>query len=189
MSIRDLGIILDSHLNFKLQLDEFLLKANRTLGFILRFTSIFRDQSFLRNLYRALVRPLLEYANFIWNPPTIGWSRIENIQRLFTRIAFHRLLGAASLPSFETRLQLFNLHSLSFRRQVSQACFIGGLLLSATDAPDLLSSISLYVPSRSLRPRDPLSIETRHVLFILSMVLSYPVSGCLTTFLTKFGSK
>ena len=47
MFIRDLGIILDSRVNFKLQLDEVLLKANRTLGFILRLTSIFRDQSFL----------------------------------------------------------------------------------------------------------------------------------------------
>ena len=35
---RDLGIILDSRLNFKLQLDEDLLIADRTLGFILRFT-------------------------------------------------------------------------------------------------------------------------------------------------------
>ena len=83
-------------LNFKLHLDEVLLKANRTLGFILRFTSIFRDQSFQRNLYCALVRPILEYASIIWNPPTIdGCSRIECIQLLFTRIAFRRLFGAA----------------------------------------------------------------------------------------------
>ena len=41
VSIRDFG---DSRLNLKLQLDEVLLKTNRTLGFILRFTFIFRDQ-------------------------------------------------------------------------------------------------------------------------------------------------
>ena len=45
MSICALAVILDSRLNFKLQLGEVLLKANRyvTLGFILRFTSIFGD--------------------------------------------------------------------------------------------------------------------------------------------------
>ena len=66
MSIRDLGIIFDSRLNFKLQLDEvLLLKVNRTLGIILRFTSTFRDQSCLRNLYCALIRHIIQYACII----------------------------------------------------------------------------------------------------------------------------
>ena len=42
-------------------------KANKTLGLIKR-TSTFINKSVLISLYKALVRPHLEYGNVIWYP-------------------------------------------------------------------------------------------------------------------------
>ena len=42
-------------------------KANRMVGIIKR-TFDFLDEDMLRTLYKALIRPHLEYANCIWSP-------------------------------------------------------------------------------------------------------------------------
>jgi len=68
MIVKDLGVILIySHFVFDKHISEKVNKAYTMLG-ILRGT--FTDVScecFL-NLYKTMVRPLLEYANTIWSP-------------------------------------------------------------------------------------------------------------------------
>jgi hypothetical protein len=64
---KDLGVIFDSKLAFDAHIQSCISKANRTLRIIKRTFTYLDKESFLY-LYKALVRPHLEYANAIWAP-------------------------------------------------------------------------------------------------------------------------
>ena len=72
----------------------------------------YRSREVLLQLYRVLVRPLLEYCVQFWSPylrkDIIG---IEGAQRRFTR-----LIPGMSGLSYEQRLHRLGLYSLEFRR-------------------------------------------------------------------------
>ena len=62
---KDVGIIIDSELSFEAHMSEkSLKKANVTMGMIRR-TFEYLDECSFGTLFKALVRPLLEYANQI----------------------------------------------------------------------------------------------------------------------------
>ena len=63
-------------------------------------------------LFKALVRPLLEYGNAVWNPNLCKYiNQIENMQRQFTK----RIIGMGDL-NYEERLKSMKLPSLEYRR-------------------------------------------------------------------------
>ena len=63
-------------------------------------------------LFKALVRPILEYGNAVWCPYTIkDINAIEEVQRFYTK----RIIGTNDL-SYEDRLNKLGLPSLEFRR-------------------------------------------------------------------------
>ena len=56
-------------------------KANRTLGFLRRNLKI-GSKSIKERTYKALVRPVLEYASTVWDPYTEeNIKKIESVQR------------------------------------------------------------------------------------------------------------
>jgi hypothetical protein len=57
----DLGVVLDSKLNFTSYIDSFFVKASRTLGCIRRISKEFRDPYTLKTLYNSFVRSHLDY--------------------------------------------------------------------------------------------------------------------------------
>jgi hypothetical protein len=62
-SICDLGVVLDSKLNFPSHIDSLTFKASRMLGYIGRVGKKFRDPYTLKTLYNSFVRPHLEASN------------------------------------------------------------------------------------------------------------------------------
>ena len=64
---KDLGINIDSELNFEEHLSEKVNKANQIMGLIRRSFS-FLNVSTFSQLYKAHVRPHLEYAIQAWHP-------------------------------------------------------------------------------------------------------------------------
>jgi hypothetical protein len=62
--ITDLGV-LNSRMSFSRHIDIKVKKALAMLGFAKRLSGEFRDPYTLRNLYVSLVRPKLEYANYV----------------------------------------------------------------------------------------------------------------------------
>ena len=63
-------------------------------------------------LYKALVRPHVEYANSIWSPYKKGDIKaIEKVQKRPTKL----VISLKTLPYKERLLQL-NLHTLKYRR-------------------------------------------------------------------------
>ena len=63
-------------------------------------------------LYKALVRPHVEYANLIWSPYKKGdIETIEKVQKRATKL----VISLKKSPYKERLLQL-NLHTLKYRR-------------------------------------------------------------------------
>lgn len=120
-SIKDLGVIFDSKLNFDQHIDEISKKASRMLGFIMRATHKFTNIKCVLMLYNALVRSHLEYNCAIWNPYQIGHiKRIEKIQKSFTRQIAYKF--GIEYESYEDRLEKCGMVSLSMRRDYFDIC-------------------------------------------------------------------
>ena len=60
--IKDLGIILDTNLNYENHINYIVSKASKTVGFIYRFSTDFRNCQTLLTLYKTLVLPLFTYC-------------------------------------------------------------------------------------------------------------------------------
>ena len=104
-------MIFDQSLKFDLHIDTIVNKANSMIGLIKRNFS-FMDIDIFLNLYKALIRPHLEYGQIIWSPQYIRQSRkIENVQRRATKL----IPKLKNLP-YEERLKKLKLPSLKYRR-------------------------------------------------------------------------
>ena len=108
---KDLGVHIDSDLKFTIHCQEKINKANKVLGFI-RHTFKHMDKDIFLQLYKALVRPHLEFASCIWSPKhKFNIDSIERVQRRATKIIPHlRNL------TYKERLKYLNLETLSYRR-------------------------------------------------------------------------
>ena len=110
--MKDLGVTFDQSLSFDVHIQTTLNKASRMIGIIRRTFTYFNKTSLLL-LYKALVRPILEYANEIWYPHLIRQSKaIEIIQRRATKL-LHQLKWC----SYEVRMHYLGLPSLKYRRR------------------------------------------------------------------------
>ena len=69
---KHLGLILDSSLSFKKHLDDKIKKAKKNIG-IIKHLSNFLPLKTLDQMYKALVRPHLDYCDIIYHiPPSIN---------------------------------------------------------------------------------------------------------------------
>ena len=83
---KDIGVIIDCDLSFDKHIAEKVNKATRIVNIIRRSFMYLDEESFL-NLYKALVRPHLEYANQIWAPKLQRQiDSIENVQKRATKL-------------------------------------------------------------------------------------------------------
>jgi len=66
-SIKELGILFDTRLNFKDHIQEKINKAHNMIGLLKSNFIHVHCYTFIL-LYKALVRPHLQYANSVWSP-------------------------------------------------------------------------------------------------------------------------
>ncbi|MEL7308788.1 MAG: reverse transcriptase family protein, partial [Pseudomonadota bacterium] len=107
----DLGVTVRLPLSFKSHIDEIVSKAFSRLGLI---NKIFRNKTTpcLLNLFKAFVRPTIEYGSIIWNPYKIG--SIDHLERVQRR--FCRMIPVIRYWSYKDQLQYLGLLSLRARR-------------------------------------------------------------------------
>ena len=108
---KDLGVLVDNDLNFEDHIDYAIKKASSKKAQILRnFT--YRSKKVLVPLFKTLVRPIIEYANCVWDSSLrTQINLIEAVQRKFTK----HILKVKRLP-YTDRLKKLELPSLEYRR-------------------------------------------------------------------------
>ena len=110
-SQKDLGILFDNQLRFHHHTTTIVAKANRLLGLIKRSFD-YLNSDMLTKLFVTIVRPTLEYCSSIWGPSFIlDQRKIEKVQHRATK-----MLAAISDKSYEERLSILKLPSLTYRR-------------------------------------------------------------------------
>jgi len=94
---RDLGVIIDSKVNFNKHVDVIVHKAHARARHILRrFTS--KNSTILIKAFVTYVRPILEYCTPAWSSLTINnINKIEAVQRRFTK----RITGLSCINYFD----------------------------------------------------------------------------------------
>ena len=108
---KDLGVIFDPKLTFSQHVNEKVKKANGIVGLINKNFHYMSKDMFLI-LYKALVRPHLEYASPIWSPRfKKDRLAVENVQRRATRI-----VKELSHLNYNQRIRKLGLPSLEYRR-------------------------------------------------------------------------
>ena len=113
-------MILDSKLNFKNHLSEKISKANKGIGIIRRLYN-FLPRASLVNIYRAFVRPHLDYGDIIYdNSSNATFSQmIESVQYN----AALAITGAIHGSSRDKLYQELGFESLHDRRWFRKLCF------------------------------------------------------------------
>ena len=112
---KDLGVITHSSLLWNEQIKACISKANRMICWIVR-NLVIREKVVMIAIYKALIRPHLEYCVQLWNPPAahVSWGTVlelESVQRRFTRL----IDEVGTLP-YSRRLEILNLTTLAERR-------------------------------------------------------------------------
>ncbi|XP_075150995.1 uncharacterized protein LOC142225106 [Haematobia irritans] len=131
---KDLGVWLDTKLNFNYHIDSCVGKAMSVLGFIKRWSKEFDD-------------------------PYQG-KRIESVQRNFLLVAL-RGLGwgdVTELPPYVNRLRLIDLPTLERKRRMLDILFIVKLVNGMIDSDFLIGHLNFVVPSRPMRHFLPLRL-------------------------------
>ena len=89
-SHKPLGMILDCKLNFKNHLSEKISKANKGIGIIRRLYKCLPRTS-LVNIYRAFVRPHLDYGDIIYdNSSNATFSQNDRISSIQCSVSHYR---------------------------------------------------------------------------------------------------
>ena len=109
---KDLGVHVDPSLHFSIHCQKAANKANGILGLIRRSFK-FLDAEMLKQLYKGLIRPHLEYANVVWSPQYAkDATLLENVQRRATK-----MVPEIKNLEYEDRLKALRLPSLLYRRR------------------------------------------------------------------------
>ena len=129
---KDLGVFIDKEITFKNHINEAVLSAKKVMGITWR-TFRTRERLPMLTIYKACIRPLLEYGCQLWCPRQIGdIQKLEAIQRTFTS----RIAGLRALNYWE-RLENLGLYSLERRRERYIIIYvwkiISGLIINFSD--------------------------------------------------------
>ena len=83
---KDLGIIITKDMKPKTHISQIVKKANKLLGMIKRSITC-KIKENIMNLYKTLVRPILDYGSAIWNPyQKQDINTLEKVQRRTTKM-------------------------------------------------------------------------------------------------------
>jgi len=126
-SFRDLGICVCSPFSFKSHMNSIVAQAFSKLGVINR---VFRMKSrhAVLQLFKAYVRPLLEYSSIIWCPhSTVFCQKLERVQKRMCRM----IPGIRHL-SYRKQLESLDIPSLKARRLKHQLIFLFKLIRNLT---------------------------------------------------------
>ena len=124
-SAKFLGVTIAQDLDWDLHVHNITTKANRTLGFLRRNLKVSNIR--LKEIaYKAMVRPILEYACTVWDPYKEGQIKIiENVQRRSARFILNRYKQTTSVTNLLNHLGWTSLQS---RRKIARLTMLYKIL-------------------------------------------------------------
>lgn len=173
LSVKDLGVYIDTKMSFNLHIDNIVTRANKLLGFVNRSTKLFSNTRCMIILYTSLVRSILEYCSVIWSPSyQVHIHRIEGVQKKFIRqLCFRGGIDYESV-SYNYLLQHFSLPPLVQRRSFVDVMFVFKVLNVIIKCPTILDQFSFFIPSRPLRHIPFLALDFHRTNYGLHSSLS-----------------
>ena len=112
MTEKDLGVIMSRDMKQSANVERNVSRANKMLGLIRR-TFSYIDENIMLKLYKAYIRPIIEYCQQAMCPYLQkDVIKLENIQRRATKM----IPSLRDMP-YEDRLKKLNLYTLSDRRR------------------------------------------------------------------------
>ena len=148
--IRDLGVELDTKLQYAFHIEKIVAKAFKMLGFVLRAGKHFKNRETLITLYFTYVSSNLECASQVWSPLyNIHIERIESVQRRFVRAMKRR--DRLTLDDYGSALRHYKLPLLQRRREFLDQMFLFKILNNDIDCLSLRDRIGLRVPRLASR--------------------------------------
>jgi len=109
--VRDLGVVVDSHLCFSEHIANSASKAHQRANLIQRCFSSSNRVMFVK-AFKVYVRPILEFNSPVWSPSLMkNILLIESVHRKFTK----RIPGMSGW-NYYSRLRMLGLESLDLRR-------------------------------------------------------------------------
>ena len=155
---KDLGAIISFDLKVQSNIKHQIAKANQMLGLIRRTFSYLNKESFLA-LYKAYVRPHLEYCQQALHPYLA--KDIQSLEKVQQRAT--KLVQSIQHLSYEERLAELNLYSLSQRRERGDMITVYKILNGMMDIPaDKLFKLADKTPTRghSMKLKVPRTCKT-----------------------------
>ena len=206
-SMRDLGVIIDSKLNFSDHVDFIVKRGNRALGLLIRSLQGVRggySKGGVIAAYYANVRSILEYGSVVWaGAASSHLDRLERIQHKFLCFLAGTRRDRFDMCDYEGLCASYKIDTLVKRRTALDLSFLHGVLSGRIESSLLLSQFSLRVPARATRNPELLFVplvesEQRCLRFSLGFrvlltllcnlirlltsftILSQPCSACTT---------
>ena len=98
--IKDLGILIDSHLTWKHHIDHIAIKISRTIGLISKLRH-FVPKHTLINIYRSLVAPYLTYGLIVWGQACKSYlDKLLKLQKRALRFIYFSDRNQHAIPLF-----------------------------------------------------------------------------------------
>ncbi len=155
-SVKYLGLTISKDLKWEQHINMICTKANRTLAFLRRNITV-ASIAIKERAYKALVRPLVEYASAVWDPYLKqDINKLEMVQRRAARYVTNRTRNTSSVTDMLNRL---NWRSLEDRRRDSRLC---ALYKSTNGKLALETQGKLVPPTRRSRNTHDRSFQVPH---------------------------
>jgi hypothetical protein len=166
---KHLGIHLSHNLTWTKHAEETAKKANRCLG-ILRPLKFVLDRASLETLYKSFIRPILEYADIVWDAPDAARHGLDILERVQTEAA-RLVTGATALCSTANLYIEAGWEKLSLRRRLHRSTMMFKIMTGI--APQTLTS---KIPTR-IEARTRYHLRNRTDLEVpLARLVSYSQS-------------
>ena len=154
-SYKYLGLHIADDLNWNTHINSIINKANKVL-YVTKLAFSQTTTLAKEAAYKAVIRPLLEYASSVWDPYQTGQiNSVEMVQRREESFCLNKYQKTDSVSSMITKL---NWNSLSARRRASRL----SVFCKAYKGDECLQDISsklLKAPCEKLRHAQPFRVQ------------------------------
>ena len=120
-----LGVTISNTLTWNEYVNNICAKASKSIYYLTQLKQAGVSQSYLIQIYKSVVRPVMEHASMVWHPglPKYLSGELENVQRRALRVTspslrYNEFLATTGLPTLSF-LATTGLPTLSQRRQDS----------------------------------------------------------------------